>query len=71
MHVIHIVRYGPADGDLTGALAAAAGVALIVLAAAIPWRHRGEGAATPRRRWANRALGTVGSLVLAFVVIFP
>ena len=36
--------------DVTGVLAAAAGLVLIGLAAAIPWLHRGTG------RWLGRAL---------------
>ena len=50
LHVKHIADSGAAASDLTGALAAAAGVVLIALAIAIPWLHRGEGAAGPRRR---------------------
>ena len=54
LHVKHIAAHGAATSDLTGALALAAGVVLVGLAAAIPWRHRGEGAASRRRRWAYR-----------------
>ena len=43
MHVLHVQKHGAAGGDVTGALAAAAGVVLVGLAVAIPWRHRGEG----------------------------
>src|SRR5829696_8804214 len=42
-HVLHIVGDGMTANDVTGALAMAAGVALIALAAWIPFRHRGEG----------------------------
>ena len=49
--------------DVTGALALAAAVVLIGLAAWIPSRHRGEGAAGPVRRWAIRVL-----VVPAFLV---
>ena len=51
MHAIHITKDGPAHSDLTGALAVIAGVVLMALAIWIPWRHRGEGARTMRRRW--------------------
>ena len=51
MHVLHIQTHGAAGGDVTGALAAAAGLVLVGLAVAIPWRHRGEGSAGRRRRW--------------------
>src|SRR5687767_1967724 len=52
MHVAHIGLDGPDHSDPTGVLAFAAGVVLIGLGASIPWRHRAERAATPRRRWA-------------------
>jgi hypothetical protein len=48
LHVAHIADSGPDGGDLTGALAAAAGVVLIALAVAIPWRERGTGTARSR-----------------------
>jgi hypothetical protein len=51
-------------------LAAAAGVVLIGLAAAIPWRHRGEGAAGRRRRWRNRILAVpIGLLVFVYTIV--
>jgi hypothetical protein len=50
LHVRHIALDGPAASDLTGVLAAGAGAVMIGLAIAIPWRHRGEGAATSKRR---------------------
>jgi dienelactone hydrolase len=55
-HVQHMLMDGTTANDVTGALAMAAGVVLVALAAWIPFRHRGEGAATPARRWAIRAL---------------
>ena len=56
LHVLHIQKHGAAGGDLTGALAALAGLVLLGLAAAIPWRHRGEGTlAQSRARGARRA----------------
>src|ERR687895_2312905 len=64
MHVIHITKDGPAHSDLTGALATVAGPVLIGLAIWIPWRHRGEGAATARRRWINRGIAVVVGFVL-------
>jgi hypothetical protein len=51
-HAIHIDQHGAGGADLTGALALAAGVVLLGLAAALPWRHRGE-----RGGWATRARG--------------
>ena len=47
MHLNHVRADGPAGADVTGVLALAAGVVLLGLAAAIPWRHRGE---RPARR---------------------
>ena len=55
-HVHHMLHDGTTANDVTGALALAAGVAFVALAAWIPFRHRGEGAATPARRWAIRVL---------------
>ena len=56
-HVHHIIIDGGTTGhDVTGVLALVAGVVLVGLAAWIPFRHRGEGASTPVRRWAIRLL---------------
>jgi uncharacterized protein len=70
LHVKHIADSGAAASDLTGALAAAAGIVLIGLAIAIPWLHRGEGAAGPRRRWAHRVLALpVGLLAFVYTIV--
>jgi uncharacterized protein len=70
LHVKHIADSGAAASDLTGALAAAAGVVLIGLAIAIPWLHRGEGPAGPRRRWAYRVLALpVGLLAFLYTIV--
>ena len=45
LHVKHIADSVAAASDVTGVLAAAAGAVLVGLAIAIPWLHRGEGAA--------------------------
>jgi uncharacterized protein len=71
LHVAHLQKHGVAASDVTGALAAAAGVVLIGLAVAIPWRHRGEGAAPPWRRWTYRVLAVPVALVAGFVTIVP
>ena len=71
MHVKHIADQGAAASDLTGVLAAAAGLALIGLAAAIPWLHRGAGPASPRRRWAHRAVAVPVGLVAFFFTVIP
>jgi hypothetical protein len=44
---------------------------LIGLAIAIPWLHRGEGAAGPRRRWAYRALAVPVGLLAALYLVVP
>lgn len=70
MHVKHLADQGAAASDLTGALAAAAGVALVGLAIAIPWLHRGEGAASRRRRWTYRVLAVpVGLLAFLYTIV--
>ena len=68
-HVHHIVMDGATANDVTGAVAMGAGVVLIGLAAWIPFRHRGEGAAGPARRWAIRVLAVPAGL-LAVVAIY-
>jgi uncharacterized protein len=71
LHVKHIADLGAAASDLTGALAAAAGAVLIGLAIAIPWLHRGEGAAGARRRWAIRVLAVPLGLVAFLYTVVP
>ena len=71
LHLRHVTLDGPAGSDLTGVLALAAGVALVALAVAIPFAHRGEGTATRRRRLAYRAVAVVGGLLVAYAVVFP
>jgi fermentation-respiration switch protein FrsA (DUF1100 family) len=71
LHVAHVGDGGPAGSDVTGVLAAAAGLTLLVLAVAIPFVHRGEGARSRGRRWANRGVAAVGLLVLGYVFLFP
>ena len=70
LHVKHIADHGAAGGDLTGALAAAAGAVLVGLAIAIPWLHRGEGRASRRRRWTYRVLALpLGLLAFVYTVV--
>jgi dienelactone hydrolase len=71
LHVKHIADSGAAASDLTGVLAAAGGAVLIGLAIAIPWLHRGEGAAGPRRRWAYRILAVPVGLLAFFYTVVP
>ena len=71
-HVFHIVNEGATTAnDVTGALALAAGVVLVGLAAWIPFRHRGEGASGPVRRWAIRVLVPPAFLLAAAFVFMP
>jgi len=65
LHVAHILDDGPSAGDLTGALAAAAGAVLVALAVAIPWRRRGAG------RWRARAVAVPAGLFAVFFVLGP
>jgi predicted alpha/beta hydrolase len=65
LHVVHVAQYGPSGGDVTGVLAALAGVVLIGLAAAIPWQHRGEGSAR------SRAVALVGGPLAMLLVLGP
>jgi uncharacterized protein len=63
LHAIHVGEHGAAGGDVTGVLAVAAGVVLLGLAVAIPWRHRGEGS------WKSRSVAApAGFLALLFVL---
>ena len=70
-HVAHVLVDELARSDLSGLFAVAAGVVLIGLGLAIPFLHRGKGAATPRRRWAYRAIAVVAGAVVAFFVALP
>ena len=68
-HAHHILTESATANDVTGALALVAGIVLLGLAAAIPFRHRGEGDAGPVRRWVTRAL-VVGAGVLSVPFFF-
>ena len=70
-HAHHIATVDLTANDVTGVLALAAGVVLIGLAAWIPWRHRGEGAATPVRRWAIRGRVAPASLLAVWAIGMP
>jgi fermentation-respiration switch protein FrsA (DUF1100 family) len=71
LHVKHLADQGAGAGDVTGVLAAAAGAVLVGLAISIPWLHRGEGAAGPRRRWAYRILAVPVGVVAFFYTVLP
>jgi uncharacterized protein len=71
LHLKHVNAEGMSGADLTGVLALAAGVVLVALAAYVPWRHRGEGTAGPRRRWAYRIAAVPAGLLLALFTVVP
>ena len=71
LHVGHISVDGAAASDYTGVLALAAGVVLVVLGLAIPFLHRGEGAATRGRRWAYRFVAVVAGLLVVYAFVYP
>jgi len=70
-HAHHMVQEGTTANDITGAMALAAGVALIALAGWIPFRHRGERTASPVKRWAIRAAVLPLGLLAAMFVYMP
>ena len=71
LHIAHIGVEGVAESDLSGGLAAAAGLVLIGLGLSIPWRHRGEGAATRPRRWGYRLVAVLGGAIVVYAFLYP
>ncbi|MDA0162988.1 alpha/beta hydrolase [Solirubrobacter ginsenosidimutans] len=69
LHIKHLGAESMAASDLTGVLAAVAGGALVLLAAYIPFRHRGAGATSTRRRWAYRVLAVPATLVGLLMIV--
>jgi hypothetical protein len=65
MHLGHLDAGGPSGADLTGIAAAAAGVVLIGIAVATPFKHRGEGT------WRSRVLAVPAGLLATVAVIAP
>ena len=64
LHVIHVANHDTTGSDVTGVLAAAAGLVLVGLAASIPWRHRGTS------NWRARTVAVPATLAaLAFVLV--
>ena len=64
------IRNEAAASDWTGLLLVPTGVALLGLAAWVPWHERGRWAATRRRR-VNRAIAVVAGALLLFYVVVP
>jgi hypothetical protein len=71
LHVQHISLSEAAESDYTGVVALAAGVVLVLLGLAIPFVHRGEGAATQRRRWAYRVVAVVVGFLGVYAFVYP
>jgi dienelactone hydrolase len=65
MHFGHLREGGPTGGDVTGIAAAVAGLALIGLAAWIPWRERGAGT------WRSRSVALPAGLLMSLFVLGP
>jgi dienelactone hydrolase len=65
LHVAHVGQHGAAGSDVTGVLAVAAGLVLLGLAVAIPWRHRGEGT------WKTRSFAVPAGPLAMFFVLGP
>jgi pimeloyl-ACP methyl ester carboxylesterase len=64
-HAHHVLNGALTANDVTGLLAFAAGLALVGLAAWIPFRHRGEGS------WPARLLIPPAGLVIVWFVLAP
>ena len=71
LHVVHISKDGVAHSDLTGVAAVVAGAVLVALGVLIPFLHRGEGAATRGRRWANRLVVLVVGFLVLYALVYP
>ena len=67
LHVLHIGKHGASGGDFTGALAFAAGLVLVGLAVAIPFRRRGSGA----HPWRARAVAVPAFAAGLLFVLVP
>ena len=65
LHIGHIDAAGLGGGDVTGVVAALAGVVLIGLAAVIPWQARGAGT------WRSRTVVVPAGLLATIVVLGP
>jgi uncharacterized protein len=71
LHVMHVSADRLSGSDATGVVAAAGGLTLLAMAAALPFVHRGERGLSPRRRWAVRGLATVTTVLLAIYWVVP
>ena len=71
MHVIHVALVRMDHSDLTGIVAAVAGLTLIGLGVTIPVRHRHEVPGTRARRWTRRLTAVAVGAVVAQLVVAP
>jgi dienelactone hydrolase len=71
LHVIHVVTVEVSGSDVTGVLAALSGLVMLGLGVAIPFVHRGEGAAGRVRRWVNRGVSLVAVVAVSQFVVLP
>lgn len=71
LHVIHVATDRMEHSDLTGLVAALAGLVLVALGVVIPVRHRGEVPGSRGRRWARRGVAVVVGLVVSQLVVAP
>ena len=71
MHVLTVVGEGPGGSDLTGLLAAVAGIVMVGLAVAVPYLRRGEGNRSRPRRWVVRVAATAAGAVAAQMLLLP
>jgi uncharacterized protein len=70
LHLMHVASRELSGSDVTGVLAAAAGAVLLVMAAALPFLHRGERGLAPWPRWSVRVATVAGiALCMQFVVL--
>ena len=69
MHVMHIAASEVSGSDVTGVLAAAAGVVLIAMSVVLPFVHRGERNLSAGRRWAIRAGVVVATAAVGMFVV--
>jgi hypothetical protein len=70
-HVIHAAIDGPAGSDVTGVLAASAGVTLLAMSALLPMRRRRAGRRSVGRTWTVRIVSTLAAVTWVGVVVLP
>jgi uncharacterized protein len=71
LHVIHVAGVRLEHSDLTGLLAAVAGLVLVALGVAIPVRHRNEVPGSRARRWGRRVVAVVAGVAVFQLVLTP